>query len=88
MLSWEVADLFEYLVIVDSRGWYARSSLVLYRDSFRVIVVVDCSIRMMVVMMVMMMRNGGWCITGHAYWRAILSILAVMMVAGCISWFF
>lgn len=59
MLSWEVADLFEYSIVVYSRRWNTRSSLILYRRHFRVIVVVDGSIRMMVVVMVMMMRNRG-----------------------------
>ena len=57
MLSREVADLVKYLIIVDSRGWYAESSFLLYCGHFRVVVVVDGSIRMMVVMMVMVMRN-------------------------------
>ena len=57
----------------------------LYQRHFGVIVVMDGSIWMMVVMMVMM-RNGGRYVAGQAYWRAVLSVLAVMMT-GRISWF-
>ena len=59
MLSREVADLVEYFIVFDSRGGHARSSLMLYNGHFRVVVVVDGSIRMMVVMVVMVMRNWG-----------------------------
>ena len=59
MLSREVADLVEYFIIFDSRGGHSRSSLMLYSGHFRVVVVVDGSIRMMVVMVVMVMRNWG-----------------------------
>ena len=87
MLSREIADLVEYLIIVDGCGWNARSSLVLYRGHFRGVVVVDAPIRMMVVMVVMMMRTGGCCGAGRTYWSANLSVLAVMMMARMVSWF-
>ena len=87
MLSREVADLVKYLIIIYLRGWYVRSSLGCCSGHFRVTVVVYRSIRMMVVMMVMMMGNGVRGITGHACWRAILSVWAVMMMAANVSWF-
>ena len=87
MLPWEIANLLEYLIIVNSCGCHARSSLVLYCRHFRVIVVVDGSIRMVMVMVVMVVRNGVCCVAGHACWRAVLSIFAVMMMAGRVSWF-
>ncbi len=85
MLSPETADIVKNLVIVDSRGWNARSSFGLYHGHFRVIMVVNGPIRMMVVMVVVVMRNGGCCVADRAYWSAILSVLAVMMMAGEIS---
>lgn len=86
MLSREVSDLVEYFIIVYDSGWYARSSLVLCCGHFRMVVVMDGTIRMMMVMMVMVMRNGGCCVAGHAYWGAILSFLAMVMMTEKISW--
>ena len=55
MLSREVANLVKYLIVVDSRGWHVRSSLMWYSGRFRVTVVVNGSISMVMVVMVMMM---------------------------------
>lgn len=55
MLSREVANLVKYLIVVDGRRWHVRSSLMRYSGRFRVTVIVDGSISMMMVMMVMMM---------------------------------
>ncbi len=85
MLSPEIADLVENLVVVDSRGWNARNSFGLYHRHFRVIMIVNGPIRMMVVMVVEVMRNGGCCVADRAYWSAILPVLAMMMMAGDIS---
>ena len=87
MLSREVADLVKYLIIIYLRGWYVRSSLGCCSGHLRVTVVVYRSIRMMVVMMMMVVGNRVCRIAGHAYWRAILSVLAVMMMAASVSWF-
>lgn len=84
MLSWECADLFEYSIVVYSRRWNTRSSPILYRRHFRVIVEVDSSISMMVVVMVMM-RNRGRCVAGRTYWCSIVSILPVMVMARRVS---
>ena len=85
MLSPEIADLVENLVVIDSRGWNARSSFGLYHGHFRVIMVVNSPIRMMVVMVVVVVRSGGCCVADRAYWSPFLSVLAVMMMAGVIS---
>lgn len=86
MLSREVSDLVEYFVIVYDSGWHARSRFVLCCVHFRVIVEMDGTIRKMVVVMVMVMRTGDCCVAGHAYWGAILSFLAMVMMTGKISW--
>ena len=55
MLSWEVTNLVKHLIAADSRGWHVRSSLMWYSGRFRVTVVVDGSISMVMVVMMMMM---------------------------------
>ena len=55
MLSREAANLFKYLIVVNSRGWHVRSGLMWYSGRFRMTVVVDGSIGMVMVVMVMMM---------------------------------
>lgn len=87
MLSREVADVVKYLIIIYYRGWHVGSSLGGYGVHFRVTVVMDGSISMMVVVMVMMMRDGIRCVAGHAYRRTILPVLAVMMMAGNVNSF-
>lgn len=57
----------------------------LYRRHFRVIVVVDGTVRMMVVVVMMMMRNRSGCVAGQAYWGIILSFLAMVMMAARVS---
>ena len=56
-----------------------------YCRHFRVTVIVDGSIGMVMMMMVMVMRNRVRCIAGHAYWRTILPLLTVMVMAGYVS---
>lgn len=87
MLSREVADPVKYLIIIYCRGWHVRSSLGGYGVRFRVTVVMDGSISMMVVVMVMMMGDGIRCVAGHSYRRTILPVLAVMMMAENVSSF-
>lgn len=87
MLSREVADLVKYLIIICCRGWHVGNSLGGYGVHFRVSVVMDGSIRMMVVVMVVMMGDGICRVASHACRRTILPVLAVMMMAGSVSSF-
>ena len=89
MSSWEVANLVEYLIIINNCEWQTRSSSLLwYCRCFGMCVIVNGSIGMMVVVMVMMMRTNVVCVAAHAYRCAILSILTVMMMTGRVSYYF
>ena len=56
MLAWEGLNAFENSVVVDDRGWYARRGL--SDRGFRMIVIGNSAIRVMMVVEMMMMGRG------------------------------